>query len=113
MPSTAAPSACLGGNIQIHAAGYRENIDSNPLLPLPDAQAAVQTALKDPLVTSAAARIQTGGLATDREGAFPVGIIGIDPQAELPVSLVAEHISAGRFLAPDDAELDPDRPRPR
>ncbi len=94
----------LGGNIQIHAAGYRENIDSNPLLPLPDAAAAVQTALKDPLVISAAARIQTGGLATDREGAFPVSIIGIDPQAELPVSLVAEHISAGRFIAPDDAD---------
>jgi ABC-type lipoprotein release transport system permease subunit len=23
----------LGGNIQIHAAGYRENVESNPLLP--------------------------------------------------------------------------------
>ncbi len=32
----------LGGNIQIHAAGYREKIDSNPLLPLPNDAAVVQ-----------------------------------------------------------------------
>ena len=57
----------LGGNIQIHAAGYRENIDSNPLLPLPDAQGVVQTVLKDPKVVAASPRIQTGGLATDRD----------------------------------------------
>jgi ABC-type lipoprotein release transport system permease subunit len=94
----------LGGNIQIHAAGYRENIDSNPLLPLPDAQAVVQTVLKDPQVVAASRRIQTGGLATDREGAFPVAIIGIDPQAEQPLSILAENIQAGRFLAPNDGD---------
>jgi ABC-type lipoprotein release transport system permease subunit len=94
----------LGGNIQIHAAGYGENIASNPLLPLADAQAVVQTALKDPQVVAAAPRIQTGGLATDREGAFPVSIIGIDPPAEAPLSIVAENIQAGRFLAPDDGD---------
>jgi putative ABC transport system permease protein len=94
----------LGGNIQIHAAGYGENIASNPLLPLSNAQAVVQTVLKDPQVAAAAARIQTGGLATDREGAFPVSIIGIDPPAEAPLSIIAENIKAGRFLAPDDGD---------
>jgi ABC-type lipoprotein release transport system permease subunit len=94
----------LGGNVQIHAAGYRENIDSNPLLPLPDAGAVVQTVLKDPQVVAASPRIQTGGLATDREGAFPVGIIGIDAQAEEPHSIIAENVQSGRFLASDDGD---------
>ena len=94
----------LGGNIQIHAAGYRENIDSNPLLPLTNDAAVVQTALQDSQVVSASARIQTSGLATNREGAFPVSIIGIDPQAEAPLSIVAQNIQAGRFLSPDDGD---------
>jgi ABC-type lipoprotein release transport system permease subunit len=94
----------LGGNIQIHAAGYRENIDSNPLLPLNNDAAVLQTALRDPQVIAASPRIQTGGLATDREGAFPISIIGIDPQAEAPLSIVAQNIEAGRFLSQDDGD---------
>ena len=94
----------LGGNIQIHAAGYRENIGSNPLLPLGNDAAVIQTALQDPQVIAASPRIQTGGLATNREGAFPVSIIGVDPQAEAPVSIVAQNITAGRYLSPDDGD---------
>src|SRR3990172_8695803 len=62
----------LGGNIQVRAAGYRENVDSNPLIPLPDDEAVVQAALANPEVTAAFRRIQTGGLLTNREGAFPL-----------------------------------------
>jgi ABC-type lipoprotein release transport system permease subunit len=94
----------LGGNIQIHAAGYRAKIDSNPLLPLPNDAAAVQIALSQPEVISAARRIQTGGLASNHEGAFPTRIIGIDPEAEAPNSLVAQKIVAGRYLAADDRD---------
>jgi ABC-type lipoprotein release transport system permease subunit len=94
----------LGGNIQIHAAGYREKIDSNPLLPLPDDTAAVQAALAQPGVISATRRITTGGMLTNREGAFAVSIIGIDAGAEAPVSLIAEHISAGRWLNDGDQD---------
>jgi len=94
----------LGGNIQIHAAGYRENIGSNPLLPLANDAGVIQTALQDPHVIAASPRIQTGGLATNREGAFPVSIIGVDPQAEAPVSIVAQNITAGRYLSPDDGD---------
>lgn len=95
----------LGGNIQIHAAGYRENVDSNPLLPLPSDTAVVQTVLQDPEVISATRRIQTGGLASSREGAFPVSIIGVEPEAEAPVSLVAQRITEGRDLRSDDADV--------
>lgn len=94
----------LGGNIQVHAAGYRENVASNPMLPLQDASTVVKTALANPDVVAAAARIQTGGLLTNHEGAFPVTIIGIDPPAEQPVSLIAEHVASGSYLAADSAD---------
>src|SRR5512142_850747 len=60
----------LGGNIQIHAAGYRANVESNPLIPLPNDQAVLDTVKKDPEVIAASRRIQTGGLLSNREGAF-------------------------------------------
>jgi len=97
----------LGGNIQIHAAGYRAKFENNPLLPLADDSAVINAALTQPNVISATRRIQTGGLATSREGAFAIGIIGIEPEAEAPISLIAQHISAGRWLngADQDAVL--------
>ena len=94
----------LGGNIQIHAQGYSENSSKTPLLPLVDDQAAVDAALALPNVVAASRRINTGGLATTREGAFPVIIVGIEPEAELPVSLPAQNISSGRYLKADDAD---------
>jgi len=94
----------LGGNVQVHAAGYREKVDSNPLLPLTDDSAVVQAALSQPNVIAAARRIQTGGLISNREGAFPMSIIGIDPEAEAPVSLIAEHIVEGRYVEPEDED---------
>src|SRR5512141_3272627 len=69
----------LGGNIQVHAAGYREKIDSNPMIPLPDDAAVVQTVIANPNVTGAARRIITGGLMSNHEGAFPISILAIDP----------------------------------
>ncbi|MEJ2267011.1 MAG: FtsX-like permease family protein [Anaerolineales bacterium] len=56
----------LGGNIQVHAAGYHEKADKTPLLPLPD-EAAILT--------------------------------------ELPVSLVAQNVSAGRYLTAEDQDV--------
>ncbi len=94
----------LGGNIQIHAAGYRAKVDSNPMLPLADTSAVLQTALSDPTVVAAAPRISTGGLVSNHEGAFPISIFGIDPQAEAPVSLIAQHISSGRYLSSEDRD---------
>lgn len=95
----------LGGNIQVHAAGYKDKVDKTPLLPLTNDQAAVDAALAQPDVVAASRRINTSGLATSREGAFPVSIIGIEPEKELPVSLVAVNVVAGRFLAADDQDV--------
>ncbi len=94
----------LGGNVQVHAAGYREKVDSNPLLPLTDDSAIVKAALAQPNVIAAARRIQTGGLISNHEGSFPMTIIGIEPEAEAPVSLIAEHIVDGRYVEPTDED---------
>ena len=94
----------LGGNVQVHAAGYREKVDSNPLLPLKDDATIVKAALAQPNVVAAARRIQTGGLVSNREGSFPMTIIGIEPEAEGPVSLIAEHIVEGRYVEPTDED---------
>jgi putative ABC transport system permease protein len=95
----------LGGNIQIHAAGYRLKADQTPLLPLTDDQAVVKAALAQSPVLAATRRIQTGGLASSREGAFAVGIIGIEPEQELNVNLAAQHVIAGRYLAATDGDV--------
>src|SRR6266508_5870862 len=94
----------LGGNVQVHAAGYREKVDSNPLLPLKDDTTVVKAALAQPNVIAAARRIQTGGLVSNHEGAFSMSIIGIEPEAEAPVSLIAQHIVNGRYLETTDED---------
>lgn len=94
----------LGGNIQIHAEGYKQEMDAMPLLPVPEDARLVQAALVQPGVVAASRRINTGGLATSREGAFSVQIIGIEPEAELPVNLAAQNVSDGRYLTADDRD---------
>jgi len=95
----------LGGNIQVHAAGYGEKADQMPLLPLANNEAPIQAALAQPNVVTATSRINTSGMASNREGSFPVNITGLDPGREAPVSLIAQHITAGRNLAADDQDL--------
>lgn len=94
----------LGGNIQVHAEGYRAKANSMPLLPLTDPEAVVKAALADSRVVSATQRINTGGLASSREGAFAVGITGIEPEKEQNVNLAEQHIVSGRNLTSSDAD---------
>ena len=91
-----------GGNIQVHAPGFRAKASRLPLLPLADADAVVQAAHAQPQVIAAAKRINTGGLVSSREGAFPVAITGIEPTLEAPHSIQAENIAEGRFLTDED-----------
>lgn len=95
----------LGGNIQIHAVGYSGKMDGKPLLPLEDEEVVLATAAKYPQVVSASRRINTGGMATNSEGAFAVGIIGVEPDKELAVNLIAQEVVAGRYLEVNDADL--------
>lgn len=93
-----------GGNIQIHAPGYRAKASRLPMYPLDNADGAVQAASAQPQVVTAAKRINTGGIITSDEGSFPVSITGLEPAVEAPVSIQAENISRGRFLSADDRD---------
>jgi len=94
-----------GGNLQVHAPGYREKAKRLPLLPLADANVVVQAALAQPQVVAASRRINTGGFASSREATVPVLISGIEPEQEAPVGLLAENIVQGRYLAADDEDF--------
>jgi putative ABC transport system permease protein len=95
----------LGGNIQVHAMGYQAKADQTPLLPLENDQAVVEAALAQPQVLAVTRRINTTGMVTNREGAFGVAIVGVEPEKELPVSLVAKHVVAGRYLNSEDQDM--------
>jgi ABC-type lipoprotein release transport system permease subunit len=95
----------LGGNIQAHAPGYGDALGNKPLLPLADPDAIVQAAESRPEVVAASKRIVTGGLVTNREGAFAVSIIGVETEKEADISPVAENISKGRYLNADDGDM--------
>ena len=93
-----------GGNVQVHTPGYREKANRMPLMPLVDSDAVVRAALAQPQVVGASRRINTGGMVSSHEGTFPVGIIGIEPEAEAPVGLLADNIAAGRYLTAQDGD---------
>ena len=95
----------MGGNIQVHAPGYGGKSDSKPLLPLENPDAVLQAAESLPNVVLAAKRIITGGLVTNREGAFAVTIVGLETEKEALVSIEAQNISSGRFLTSDDGDM--------
>jgi putative ABC transport system permease protein len=94
-----------GGNVQVHAPGYREKAKRLPLLPLADAEAVVRAARAQPQVVAASRRINTGGFVSSREATMPVTISGIEPELEAPVGLVARNISQGRYLTAGDEDL--------
>jgi len=94
----------LGGNIRIHAVGYSESASSDPLLPLANDQTVVQAVKSVPDVVAASLRINTSGLASNREGAFGVEIIGIEPEQEAPINPIAQHVTSGHFLNTNDQD---------
>ncbi|GAB4432062.1 MAG: lipoprotein-releasing ABC transporter permease subunit [Anaerolineae bacterium] len=93
-----------GGNVQIHGPGFRDRASRLPLIPLDDADTVVEIVREQPDVVAVTRRINTGGMVSSREASYPVSITAIQPEAEAPVSLVAENISQGRFLAPEDGD---------
>lgn len=93
-----------GSNIVVHAPGYRARVNRLPLLPLDNPDAVVQAARGRPQVIAVGKRIQTGGVVTSRSATHPVRIIAIEPSAEAAVSLQAEYLAAGRFLADNDED---------
>jgi len=93
-----------GGNLQVHARGFRAKANRLPLLPLEDPDAVIQAARAQPNVVAATKRIVTAGIVSSHSHALPVSITAIEPAIEAPLSLQAEHITQGRFLSDDDGD---------
>ena len=94
-----------GGNVQVHAPGFREKSSSLPMLPLNDAERMTEAALTHPDVIAAAQRIRTGGMVSNREGTLSVAITGVEPERVESVSMIAENIVQGRWLKADDEDF--------
>jgi ABC-type lipoprotein release transport system permease subunit len=94
----------LGGNLQVHAEGYGAAAGQRPLIPLPDDAAVLEAVRGHPGVVAAARRINTGGLASSREGAFAVAITAIEPELEETVNLAGQNVVAGRNLTSQDRD---------
>jgi ABC-type lipoprotein release transport system permease subunit len=93
-----------GGNVQIHAPGFRDKASRLPLIPLDDGDTVVEIVRAQPEVVAVSKRINTGGMVSSREGSYPVSITAIEPESEASVSLVAENITQGRFLTGNDGD---------
>ena len=93
-----------GGNLQVHATGFRAKANRVPLLPLADPAAVLQAVLAQPQVQSAGLRINTAGIVTSRGSSLPVLITALDPAVEAPISMQAANIAQGRFLLPADGD---------
>jgi ABC-type lipoprotein release transport system permease subunit len=93
-----------GGNLQIHASGFRAKANRLPLLPLEDADAVIQAARAQPHVVAVARRIATAGIVSSHGNVAPVAITAIEPTIEAPISLQAENITQGRFLSDADGD---------
>jgi ABC-type lipoprotein release transport system permease subunit len=95
----------LGGNVQVHASGYHSQTSRNPLIALANDQAVMEAAAAQPQVAAAARRIMTGGMVSDRKGAFAVSIAGIEPDQEKIANMIAQNVKEGRFLAANDQDV--------
>jgi ABC-type lipoprotein release transport system permease subunit len=93
-----------GGNVLIHAPGYREKASRLPMLPVADVESVIAAVQAQPNVLAVSRRINTGGLISNRDASNTVNITAIEPEIEAPISLAAENITAGRFLLPDDGD---------
>jgi ABC-type lipoprotein release transport system permease subunit len=93
-----------GGNVLIHAPGYREKSQRLPMLPVENVDAVLAAAQAQPNVRAASRRINTGGLVSNHDASHAVNITAIEPQIEAPISLAAENMVAGRFLTPEDGD---------
>lgn len=93
-----------GGNLQVHALGFRAKAFRLPLLPLTSATTVIQTAQAQPNVVAVAERISTAGIVSNHGNTLRVAITAIDPAVEQPMSIQAEHIVQGRFLLSADRD---------
>lgn len=93
-----------GGNLQVHAPGFRLKANRLPLIPLAQDDVVIQAAQSQPQVLAVSRRINTSGAVSNRGSTLRVSITAIDPAVEAPLSFQAQRIVQGRFLQADDRD---------
>jgi putative ABC transport system permease protein len=86
------------GHVQIHAAGF----DANPELRvrlLDGGRSAVSVVTDTPGVRAFARRVRGEGLITSARASAGVNVVGVEPEREREVSVVAESMTAGDYFA--------------
>lgn len=91
-----------GGNISVHAIGFREKANSLPLIPLADPDQVVKVAQAQDNVQAVYKRINTIGMISAGGATAAVGITAIEPSNEFTTSIIAENIVSGRYLQNED-----------
>lgn len=87
-----------GAHVAIDAPGYDATRALDRTIPaarVPDLASALQ---RQGFRAIAVPRLYVSGLATSADGSSGVGIVGIDPVAEAPISSIADRITAGTYF---------------
>ena len=86
----------LPGHVQIHHPDYRDDPNINNNLASP--ASALLNALEQADVHAWTARVRVPAVVSSERDSRGVMLVGIDPDTELPLTHMAQRISAGRFL---------------
>lgn len=90
------------GHVIVQGQGYRESGSLDDRLAEAELAAVTASVGSLPGVLEASVRMEVAGLASSTEGAVPVRIVGVDPEAELGFSRIGEEPRSGRYLEDGD-----------
>ena len=91
------------GHIQIHRAGYHDNPQVAAVIPQP--RSVEQAIRQTPHVRYYAPRVLAFGLASSAMSSAGIQLVGIDPQKEQHITLIASSIKKGRYLQNNPHEI--------
>jgi ABC-type lipoprotein release transport system permease subunit len=90
------------GHLVVNRAGYQDDRDLyDAFAPPADLQAILR---RNPAVLGASPRLRAFGLVSHDRDTYPAELLGIHPQAESQVTTLAQHLEAGAWLDPADAD---------
>ncbi len=86
----------LPGHVQIHNPEFRDDPSINNLIPATEAE--INKTFGDQDFKAWASRVRVSAVITSERESRGVVLLGIDPDAEIPITFVADDIVEGRFL---------------
>ncbi len=93
----------LFGEVQVHHPGYLESYEA--ALYIEEGAEVLAEVLRDPNVAAAAPRVQAAGMMSSPYNVIGGQVLGVDADAELGVSKIAEAVIEGRYLSGERSEV--------